>query len=375
MVSLSAGAVGAKAEEPPWSRPPAWLTTPEAPRPLTPEMGMIGRGEAPAALATPRPEVATSPVFWDGSGGSAPAVSAPAVSVVPPSAPAAQVPVWQPPAVQTASAVSAATTAMASVPTAAPQPPAKPLWEVGVIGGGAFTPDYPAADQNHGHALAVPMLRYRGEFFRSDERGVRGRFLHTDRVELDLSANASFPADSKDNDARKGMPDLDWMGEIGPRVQVSLYKDPQNGKIDAELPVRAVFSTDFHSDVTYRGWVVQPELAYSSADLWHSGASVKAGISGIFGSRDLNETFYEVAPAYATVDRPAYAAKSGYMGSQLDLRTIYPVTPWVSLAAMGRVGFHQGAANEDSPLFRDDVTYSAGLGMILTLAKSKTSAQ
>ncbi len=32
----------------------------------------------------------------------------------------------------------------------------KPAWEIGVVGGGGWLPDYPAADENHFQGLALP---------------------------------------------------------------------------------------------------------------------------------------------------------------------------------------------------------------------------
>lgn len=44
--------------------------------------------------------------------------------------------------------------------------PTKPLWELCVAGGVMYSPDYPAADKNSLHALALPYVIYRGDFLR-----------------------------------------------------------------------------------------------------------------------------------------------------------------------------------------------------------------
>ena len=46
----------------------------------------------------------------------------------------------------------------------------KPLWEIGVVGGGGWLPDYPAADQNHLQGLVLPYAIYRGDFLRLGRR-------------------------------------------------------------------------------------------------------------------------------------------------------------------------------------------------------------
>src|SRR5687768_9470385 len=42
------------------------------------------------------------------------------------------------------------------------------LWEAGVVGGGGYLPDYPAAEQNHFKWIAAPYLVYRGRIMRAD---------------------------------------------------------------------------------------------------------------------------------------------------------------------------------------------------------------
>ena len=113
----------------------------------------------------------------------------------------------------------------------------QPLFELGLVGGGGYLPDYPAADESHLRGLALPYFAYRGEIIRSDEKGLlRGRLIQTDDIEFDISLNGSFPVDSDDNDDRRGLPDLDWLGEIGPRVQFTVARAPGgSAKVDLEL--------------------------------------------------------------------------------------------------------------------------------------------
>lgn len=94
----------------------------------------------------------------------------------------------------------------------------RPLFELGVMAGGGYLADYPAADESQFRGLALPYFVYRGEILRSDEKGLlRSRLIHSENFEFDISLDGSFPADSNDN--RRGLPDLDWLGEIGPRFQ------------------------------------------------------------------------------------------------------------------------------------------------------------
>jgi outer membrane scaffolding protein for murein synthesis (MipA/OmpV family) len=286
---------------------------------------------------------------------------------------------WQ----QTAATQASSPVAPASVPfsgnspTSAGRPaaPTRPLWEVGVIGAAAYLPDYPAANHNSAHYLPMPMIIYRGEILRAGDKGLlRGRLVHTRNVEFDIGLDGSLPTDSDDNDTRRGMPDLDWLGEIGPRLQWTVARAARDAKIDLELPVRAVFSTDFHSDISYRGVMIAPEVAYQNENFLNSQVALKAGLSSTFASEDLQDYFYEVSAPYATASRTVYDADAGYLGSKVQLSLYAPLTPWVGLRGMGQVNFHQGAANQDSPLFKDETTYGVGMALSMTLAKSKQTA-
>lgn len=336
-------------QQPPWSRAPAWLTNGQA-LPATPERNTV----QPVAVNGTPPALAPYDAGWQQTA-AAPLPTATAISPAPPYTYASPQGYGSPP------------------PAAAP---AKPLWEVGVIAGAAYLPDYPAADHSSAHYLPLPILVYRGEVLRAGENGlVRGRLVHTRDLELDVSLNGSFPTSSDDNDARSGMPDLDWMGETGPRLQWTVARAARDAKIDLELPVRAVFSTDFHSDLSYRGIVIAPEVAYQNDNVLNSHMAVKVGISSTFASEDLQDYFYEVSAPYATTSRAAYDAEAGYMGSKVQLSLYRPLTPWVGVMGMGQVNFHQGAANQDSPLFKEETTYGVGMALTMTLAKSKQTAR
>ena len=72
-----------------------------------------------------------------------------------------------------------------------------PAWELGI--GLAYTrlPDYRGSDEAHGYVLPFPLIVYRGDFFKSDREGVRAQFLDSRYVEIELSAGATVPVNSK----------------------------------------------------------------------------------------------------------------------------------------------------------------------------------
>lgn len=260
---------------------------------------------------------------------------------------------------------------LASAPLAANAQQRLPLWELGGVVGAGYLPDYPAADEYSKRILPLPYFVYRGRIFRSEESGLlRGRILQSERIEFDISVAGALNSKSADNRARAGMPDLDFMGQIGPRLQITLARAARAAHIDFELPARAVLSTDF-SRVHHIGFMSVPELAYQHENFFGNGTRVKAGIGLTFADREFQDVLYGVPEEFATASRPAYAAKGGYMGAKLSAGFALPLTASLRVLGQVRGDFHQGAANEDSPLFRSKATGTVLVGAIWTFWRSR----
>jgi MipA family protein len=251
----------------------------------------------------------------------------------------------------------------------------RPLFELGVAGGGAWRPDYPASDQSRVGGVAAPFLILRSELLRSDASGVRGRVFRSEWGELNLSLTGAFPSRSEGNEAREGMPDLDWMGEVGPALRLNLWRDPARARrVTLELPVRAAFTADLAPvSIRYRGLVFAPELAYERRGLFARGSRLRVGIGPIFGTERFHDYFYEVDPEFARPGRRAYDAKGGYLGTRLQLSYRVPLTGRLSAVVGGRAEGFWGAANSDSPLFRRETNFTVAAGFSWSLYRSEAT--
>lgn len=246
-----------------------------------------------------------------------------------------------------------------------------PLWEAGLGGAALSFPDYRGSNERQFWLLPFPYLVYRGEYLQADERRMRGVFFKTERAELDLSFNGSVPVDSDDNDARRGMPDLDGTLEIGPSLNLKLMETAgRKTQVELRLPVRAVLASDF-SYVRQVGWVFQPNISVDVRDpLGHAGWKLGVLAGPIFSDQRYHRYFYEVAPAFATAARPAYTPGGGYAGTQfiaaLSKRYrefwIGGFIKWDTL---------HGAAFDDSPLVKDRQGFAAGFSIAWVLGESK----
>jgi outer membrane scaffolding protein for murein synthesis (MipA/OmpV family) len=268
--------------------------------------------------------------------------------------------------------VAAVLALIACVTAAQGRDAGKPKFELGIIGGGAYTADYPASDQQHAHPLILPYLVYRGELLYSDERGPAARLVNFPNLKFDISGSGSFPADSKNNRARAGMPDLDFIGEVGPRLEWTIARAPRDARLVFELPLRAAFSTDLGSNFDFRGFVMAPELAYQNENFLDSGTKLKFGLRASFATSKLMDYFYQVNPAFVTPTRPAFDAKAGYLGSSAQLSMTKPLNDRVKGVVLGKLDYLGGAENRASPLFRDTFDYSIGVGLIVSFYVSES---
>jgi len=241
----------------------------------------------------------------------------------------------------------------------------RPLWELGLGVAGLRLPDYRGSDQYRAYALPLPYVVYRGKWLKADRDGARALLVDVDRVKVDVSVAASVPTRSRDNVAREGMPDLPATGEIGPNVNITLFR-AGDAKLDLRLPLRAAVT--FQSSPKFIGATFSPNLAFDLTEVaggWNLG--LLAG--PLFGNRKYHEHFYGVDPIYATASRPAYRASGGYAGWQALAATSRRFgNTWVG--AFLRYDSLAGAVFEDSPLVRSKHAVTAGIGISWVFARS-----
>lgn len=247
----------------------------------------------------------------------------------------------------------------------------RPLWE---IGGGvaAFSfPSYRGSDQTNNFLMPVPHFTYHGDFLKADRQGIRGSFFDSDRLDLTVSLALSPPASSSNIKARDGMPDLNATFEVGPQMDVTLWRSENRARfVKLLLPLRAAITVQGSpKDI---GIIFHPKLNMDITDLpglpgWNLGT-----LAGpLFGDKRQHAYYYDVAPQYATVTRPAYEAKSGYAGMQY-LVALSKRFPKYWVGGFVRYDNLNGAVFEDSPLVRQKSYFAGGLAITWIFGESST---
>ena len=236
---------------------------------------------------------------------------------------------------------------------------------LGVGMAGLNFPAYRGSDQRSSWLLPVPYLEYNGEFFKADRQGLRGQLFDSPRVQLSISASGSPPIDSGGVERRRDMPALKASLEIGPQLSV-LLSDPAESSMTLKLrlPLRQGITLERRpQDI---GLTFSPNLNLDIADPWGLPRSNLGFLAGpIFTSQKQNDYFYSVGAPFATTDRPAYQARSGYAGAQALVSLSRKTGDWW-FGAFARYDNLNGAVFEGSPLVatRSYVTVGVALSYI-----------
>jgi len=240
----------------------------------------------------------------------------------------------------------------------------RPLWELGLGAGVLQLPHYRGSDQSHAWLLPVPYVVYRGRILKADREGARAVLYESDRLDFDLSASASTPVRSRDNDARRGMPDLPPTFELGPNVNLTVARGAQ-WKLDLRAPLRAAITLE--SNPRTVGCSATPGVNLDLLNLRGWNIGLRAG--PVWGDRRFNAHYYEVTPAQATPERPAYRAGAGYGGAQFIAAASRRFDHYWA-GAFVKYDTLRGATFVDSPLVRQREQWSFGIGLSWVFATS-----
>lgn len=261
----------------------------------------------------------------------------------------------------------------ATEPTDAPA-----LWEFRLAGFGRYAPVYPGADESDLTLLPIPIPVYRGSFLSFGEnldQVARGDITETPRMRLGIDLDFTFGEDSNDIAVRRGMPDLDFMIEIGPELEVRLSdRTPEQGAYFLALQLRAGVSLDGLS-TSSRGYSFSPEFEYRQEQAFGGDNLLSLRFRPTWASEDFMDYYYEVDPRFATAARPAFDARSGYLGSKFTAALTRQINEKLVLGVSASYYLHSGAENDLSPLYQSDSGASIQVALVRTLAESKRRAK
>lgn len=242
------------------------------------------------------------------------------------------------------------------------------VWTMG-LGLGTFNYHYyPGAEERNQVFLPAPYFTYRSPKFEVD-RGIKSFLYNSEEIVIDLSADFGLPVDSDDTIARKGMPDLDFVLQLGPSFEF-LLNDRRKNYFDTrfELPVRVAFTVDI-GNVDHIGYLVEPRFTFNHRRNSSTGLSQKATLGLKFASDDYYAYYYDVAPEFVTPVRNEYKSDAGFGGSFVNYRLSYKTSDFIYWAFI-RYQSLRGAVFENSPLVLQNDYYFFGIGFAWIFAQS-----
>jgi len=219
-----------------------------------------------------------------------------------------------------------------------------PKWELGLALGYVSFPYYRGAEASRNILLPLPLAIVRNDKRRKNKR----RLFSSKRISLGLSLAATLPIPKNANvAARAEMPGLDATLELGPELEMSLWRHSRH-HLSGVLPLRAVSALSFNR-VSLQGWKFSPYFLYRYMGKRAWKFDVLAG--PIYGSSAYHNYYYGVDRSYVTENRAYFDAKQGYSGSRASVYLQKSVNRlWMS--AFARYDVLAGAAFEDSALVK-----------------------
>ncbi len=248
-----------------------------------------------------------------------------------------------------------------------------PQLEFGIAAAALQVPAYPSSAVTNERQFVLPWFIYRSDTVQVKDGGVEMVAYESDRLKIDMGIGGSLNADTSDTPLREGMPDIDFLLELGPRFDVPLSNQTRNGirtKLNWVTSLRLAVSTDFRR-LDYRGPVLNTQLKYRVAGFGNDKVSLSASVSSTWLGNELMDYFYSVDDEFVTDSRPAFNAGGGFLNLGASFGVGFEPTPDIN-AYIG-IGYRNfnGSENEDSPLFEQDSNTNIIVAASWRLYKSK----
>lgn len=222
-------------------------------------------------------------------------------------------------------------------------------------------PHYLGSDEAENYLLPVPYIRYRSENLNIDRNLVQSKLFQSGSWSIEISFSGAVEVDSDKSQAREGMDDLDFIGEMGPALQYHFSGNRlSDNALYLSLPFRGAVSSDF-TQAEYRGYSFNPRLFWRRAYRYESmlvRSQLTMGLRS--ASNHMHDYIYGVEAKYAREDRPRYEGKAGYGGFTIGYSSSILFDDQIA-AGFIRYGNITGASFEDSPLVKQNNSFIYGV--------------
>jgi len=238
-----------------------------------------------------------------------------------------------------------------------------PKWELGLGLGAVSLPQYMGSDERYQLAFPLPYFVYRGDRVKVDRGGIRAELFGIKRLSLDASFGGGLPV-RNNNTARAGMPELKFSFQFGPRLNWHIIESDLY-----EVRLRLPWSWTIDTSGRSQGWLSEPELQWRLTP--DAGTQYRIGIGALYTSGKFNNTYYSVAPQYATAPRPAYQARGGLHSLFIAASVSHRWSDRITVFGAARYRNLSPGVVRDSPLVKDRNYLSAVVGIAYSIWQSE----
>lgn len=215
------------------------------------------------------------------------------------------------------------------------QPAAAQDWRITLGGGGMLAPTYLGSDEYDVDPVPVVDIRYRDIAFLSTRDGLGANLWRGERLTAGPVLKYRLGRDQDDDDALRGLGDVDPAGEVGAFLKYRI------AKLSFGTELRQGFGG--HEGLVGDFWISR---RFDAGDKWEFNIGPKLTLA----SSDFTETYFGVDAAQAARSGyNRYDADGVFVSYGLNASVGYKLTPQVTLGAFA--GIEQIASDAaDSPI-------------------------
>tara|TARA_B100000925_G_scaffold291798_1_gene281497 strand:- start:1803 stop:2669 length:867 start_codon:yes stop_codon:yes gene_type:complete len=252
----------------------------------------------------------------------------------------------------------------------------RPLYELGLGAINIDIPYYPGSKTNQNRTIPFIWPVYRGKYLRIDQEGTRAKLTDSRFIEFSFSLGFSFPINSNDNPVREGLKDIDYIGEIGPRIIFRLISDSDFHKLNFNLSLRSAFEVSSHNLRSNQiGLTGGPSLTYWIYLNSSKTASLFTSVSLLYGDSDYNNFFYGINEGNRVSNINKYKAFSGEISRRIFSRIAFNLGDRLQLFFGGFYANLSNSKNISSPLIEQDANSGFATGFLWNFFQSDTKVK
>jgi outer membrane scaffolding protein for murein synthesis (MipA/OmpV family) len=235
-------------------------------------------------------------------------------------------------------------------PGAILNPGPDPRWTLTLGALGALRPDYEGSSDYGFGAFPIIDLRYGELFFASVRDGIGINVIRTDWLQLAPVVRYRFGRDQDDNDALRGLGDVDGTVEVG--LLATIGPGPWRLRLEGVQGVNGG---------GHGGFFARADLSYGTRVTER--LFVSAGPSVTWTDGDFTQTYFGITPEQSRRSGyRVYGAGAGFKDVGVGLTANYSLGSGFSLTGIAEVKQLLGDA-ADSPIVREETQGFLGLGI------------